>query len=943
MSKNTSHYNWNLWSSKNKKLTERKKVLLKEIEDEYLDMIMPAILAAGEGRNQNFAPYFKNENRIVIPYDESKLNYIVTLAAICYKYVDKAISYQIDAYRKTDVYKQDQKQVDTILLNLWDTDSAEYYRQRNLFGNRYPELQSLNLNISKKETIQTGVGAGGIGTVERKVIIYEPVLEYKITKPILLTSEKYSDQNRQSVTNVVSTFGEILRKNGEKELFDQWNGAKGLKSLREMICQDAEVVQSAKEIFDKTNSVLLGKDIGGLKIILKGVMEAKESEYSIVISRTPIDVLRMADFKGMSSCHSPPSGGSEGGSYFYCALAESRNQGAIAYLVKTEDLEKVNLKSEEIFIDYDRGIGGIQPISRLRIRRVVDEDRDLDYMVPEEKVYGVQKSFFYDSVSKWAMKQQKDLFVDGDDIYVPEKRDLSYKGGSYSDSGESGLAEELRKIIEYSIKINKGDEAVINYKGQVNQISRLAHTGEEDEDEVSNQCGDAEASVDYWESQFRRASYVTTNYEVDCNGRALDEITVSYEFAIEITDEFEFNNKTYNFSKEKLMDIVGNRHFEIDQGLSYSFAIKFEKYLKSIPRFKDLYVDYNLKTPLHFYKDSVFFNIEIQSNFPAAGEVSYFNERFANCFSNYELYEFYDVCIEFLKEHKFYEDSAFDKANKVSIQTFAEDLFKTRNHFRWNESDSEEGKNVTFSLIEDPEGKTADLSPENNPIVGIIPYVYKKRWAINDAFADKTTPFQRQFRYRVLQTLKDGISYGQQPLGFMQSQPYTTNERENTGRTPSAKPPDWDNITSYLFIDEDTNFLTPKDKTVKIRVYFDITLDQQMSENELIGAMNYMDIYGSEKYDELMKILTDAFKETWKEIGDTIIDKDTQRYHAKMDTPEPSSANDYKPLESGVKTGQLPLYTMDSVEQPENKNESKQGKKLVINERFKRLLRNIKK
>jgi hypothetical protein len=505
-------------------------------------MIRPAVLAAGEGRNQNFAPYFNNQNRIVIPYDESKLNYIVTLAAICYKYVDKAISYQIDAYRKTDVYKQDQKQVDTILLNLWDTDSAEYYRQRNLFGNRYPELQSLNLNISKKETIQTGVGAGGIGTVERKVIIYEPVLEYKITKPILLTSEKYSDQNRQSVTNVVSTFGEILRKNGEKELFDQWNGAKGLKSLREMICQDAEVVESAKEIFDKTNSVLLGKDIGGLKIILKGVMEAKESEYSIVISRTPIDVLRMADFRGMGSCHSPPSGGSEGGSYFYCALAESRNQGAIAYLVKTEDLEKVNLKSEEIFIDYDRGIGGIQPISRLRIRRVVDEDRGLDYMVPEEKVYGVQKSFFYDSVSKWAMKQQKDLFVDEDGIYVPEKRDLSYKGGSYSDSGESGLAEELRKIIEYSIKINKGDEAVIIHKGQVNQISRLAHTGEEDEDEVSNQCGDAEAHVEYWESQFRRASYVTTNYEVDCNGRALDEITVSYEFAIEITDEFEINN-----------------------------------------------------------------------------------------------------------------------------------------------------------------------------------------------------------------------------------------------------------------------------------------------------------------------------------------------------------------------------------------------------------------
>ncbi len=943
MAKNTSHYNWNLWASKNKKLTERKRVLLKEVEDEYINMIMPAILAAGEGRNQNFAPYFKNQNRIVIPYDESKLNYIVTLAAICYIYVDKALRNQIESYRRTDVYKQDQKQVDDILLKLWDTDSAEYYKQRNLFGNRYPEIQSINLNISKKETIQTGVGAGGVGTVERKVIIYEPVLEYKITKPILLGSKNYSDENRQSVTNVVSTFGEILRKNGEKELFDEWNGAKGVKSFREMICQDVEVVESAKEMFDKSNSVLLGKDLGSLKYMLKSSMESKESEYSIVISRAPIDVLRMSDFRGISSCHSPPSGGSEGGSYFYCALSESRNQGAIAYLVRTEDLQKVDLKGEEIFKDYDRGIRGIEPISRLRIRRVVDEDRGVDYMVPEERVYGVQKSFFYDSVSKWAMKQQKDLFVDEDGVYVPQKNDLSYKGGSYTDSGERGLADELRKIIKYSIKVNKGDETVIHFQNDLNSISRLTYTGEEDEDEVSNQCGEAENTVEYWEDEFRSVGYVTTSYDVDCNGRALDEIKVSYDFAPEITDEFEYNNKTYKFSEKKLMEQIGNNYFGRNTGLNYQFNLKLSKYLQSIPKFKDIYSNYNLKSDIHFYRDSVMFNITILNNFPTTEEVTYFNQAFKRAFSYYDLYEFYDVCIEFLEEHEFYEDSDFAKANEVSIQRFAEDLFKTRNHFRWNEQDSEEGKNDTFSLMEDPEGETPDLSPRNSPIIGIIPYVYEKRWAINDAFADKTTPFQRQFRYRVLQTLKDGISYGQQPLKFMQWQPYTTEERENRSRTPSAKLPDWDNIRSYLFIDEDLNFLTPKDKTVKVRVYFDITLDQEMSENELIGAMNYMDVYGSEKHDELMEILRDAFKETWKELGETILDKETQRYHAKMDTPEPSSADEYKSLESGVKTGKLPLYTMDSVQQPENKNESKQGKKLIINERFKRLLRNMKK
>jgi hypothetical protein len=34
---------------------------------------------------------------------------------------------------------------------------------------------------------------------------------------------------------------------------------------------------------------------------------------------------------------------------------------------------------------------------------------------------------------------------------------------------------------------------------------------------------------------------------------------------------------------------------------------------------------------------------------------------------------------------------------------------------------------------------------------------------------------------------------------------------------------------------------------------------------------------------------------------------------------------------------------MKSVEQPEDKNEAKKNKKLLINERFKRLLRNMKK
>ena len=256
------------------------------------------------------------------------------------------------------------------------------------------------------------------------------------------------------------------------------------------------------------------------------------------------------------------------------------------FLEVFEDLEDVDLNSEEIFRDYDRGIRGIEPLARLRIRRIEDALLDTDYMVPEERIYGSQKSFFADSVMKWAMTKQKDKFIVNDEVYVPSRNDLSYKGGSYTDIGERGLAEQLRKIVNYSIKVNKGEETKIDYQSEVNAISRFNYTGEEDEDEVSNQCGQAEQLVEYWEDKFSSIGYVSAGYQVDCNGRALDEVTVTYDFAPEITDEFEYNDRTYKFSEEALMNQIGNAHFGRNTGLNYQFDIKFVDYLKRIYKFK---------------------------------------------------------------------------------------------------------------------------------------------------------------------------------------------------------------------------------------------------------------------------------------------------------------------------------------------------------------------
>ncbi len=100
----------------------------------------------------------------------------------------------------------------------------------------------------------------------------------------------------------------------------------------------------------------------------------KLPEYSIVVSRHPIDIMRMSDFSwaGISSCHR------EGGEYQKCVPGEVAAQGGVAYVVKTRDLEDVgDLQDDEVFADPDRDIDGIAPIARHRLRRF-DNDQDDD-------------------------------------------------------------------------------------------------------------------------------------------------------------------------------------------------------------------------------------------------------------------------------------------------------------------------------------------------------------------------------------------------------------------------------------------------------------------------------------------------------------------------------------------------------------------------------------
>ena len=72
--------------------------------------------------------------------------------------------------------------------------------------------------------------------------------------------------------------------------------------------------------------------------IKKEINNIDNDKFSIIITRHPVDVLRMSDFDEITSCHSPASRASAYQSYYKCAVAEAQGHGAVAYVVETEEL-----------------------------------------------------------------------------------------------------------------------------------------------------------------------------------------------------------------------------------------------------------------------------------------------------------------------------------------------------------------------------------------------------------------------------------------------------------------------------------------------------------------------------------------------------------------------------------------------------------------------------
>lgn len=217
------------------------------------------------------------------------------------------------------------------------------------------------------------------------------------------------------------------------------------------------LIEDSNDIHDKIKRMKndFGRSLEAIKQ-LKQTIDQNNLFYYLLFSRHPIDVLRMSDHKGISSCHRLG-----GGRYENCAIADAKNDGGIVYLIKPADAKNIkeHLNAREVFYDKERKTGDITPIGRIRLRRFIDLKTGADFAVPtmlqHEQKYGHFTSEIYEDMLSYVRNHQSIYKNAPDPEYAEEN--IVMVGGEYSDEELSDLLDNFfGKTIYHSIKHKSG-------------------------------------------------------------------------------------------------------------------------------------------------------------------------------------------------------------------------------------------------------------------------------------------------------------------------------------------------------------------------------------------------------------------------------------------------------------------------------------------------------
>ena len=283
-----------------------------------------------------------------------------------------------------------------------------------------------------KETKRRLQEDGG-GTYEIDVVYYQPTL--------IIQYVNMQEQEKKEIFTLLKAFNKFKM----KEAADYWS------KIQSKYTKDKDFITNLT-----TQWFTINKNDQEQKTKLGGKAKA------IVYSRAPIDVLRMSDHPMISSCHS------QGGGFFQCAVQEAVRGGAIAYSVNQEDIQQIidedRLQDIEIFEDQQRGVKGINPDGRIRIRRMFDTDTKQEYALPEIRIYGILPASFQNSVLSWSAENQKSKFtnLETGEFQLPNIIDAIRVGGSYEDNYAPDLYNRLAKKVANSFGIKDEDVPTSN-------------------------------------------------------------------------------------------------------------------------------------------------------------------------------------------------------------------------------------------------------------------------------------------------------------------------------------------------------------------------------------------------------------------------------------------------------------------------------------------------
>ncbi len=325
--------------------------------------------------------------------------------------------------------------------------------------------------------------------------------------------------------------------------------------------------------------------------------------YSILITRHPIDVLRMSDFDNIQSCHS------KGGQYYDCAVQEAQNGGAIAYLVKNEDIKNLDLNQSDIFKDEARDIDGITPISRIRLRNFAAKDGSFELAVPEDRVYGTDIDGFAKNLKNWAYNNQIEQFRDEEgNINYPSIEDMVLRGGSYQDTAAGILLQNLfGDESGYSSfeRIDKENDNDVSLYDQYQQEAD-AYFEHYDFNHISvnyEVVDDPEEPYVQWNAQIAFEfpedlpneifHYIQNNKRKTIKQLCIDinentNITVSeYDFYLNISDwkpsiQFDIQEEEKTGHPDKFNNALEYYQFDVDNRYKDRYVPIFNKWLQSI-------------------------------------------------------------------------------------------------------------------------------------------------------------------------------------------------------------------------------------------------------------------------------------------------------------------------------------------------------------------------